>query len=202
MARKPTSVLFVCGRCSKIARPGRIRKWDGLCASCRKEVTWTIIVEYTEEETTNTAFGIFSSLLIGVGWKRTIYHTNTLESANVPTDVVRFLTSERRLVTSRAVQYAGLRQRQEIRKNNAIDCSHCGASFVPGENVWNTKGYCSRLCAAKAGSFADNLDSDAAPCTAASIDVQCPNGHKFSVLSSFSGVRRPCPFCGEKTAIP
>lgn len=201
MARKPDQIIFVCEQCGNKSRPHQVRKWDGYCRHCTREGTWTVVAAYIDSDTQQTAFGFVSSLLIGIGWIRINLYTNTLTATNVPVDVTRFLTADRKLLKSRVAQYVHLRHTQTMQKHGAVNCTHCSASFVPAKNAWNESGFCSRVCATQAGT-GTHVTPKCVEHSASMRNVSCSHGHQFEVHKSFTGCMRPCPACGTKTLIP
>ena len=201
MARKPSKIIFTCEDCHSNASPRNVRNWQGRCHRCKRACTWTVTVFFIDTETERSVLGTISSFLIGLGWYRMVYHTNTLTAGAISTDVARYLTDTRRDVNDRVTKYVRLRQNQEMQKNGAISCLHCEANFVPSNCAWHSAGYCSRLCATHAG-FSEVEPAQNNLSSAGIVSVLCANGHRFNVPSTFCGCSRPCPTCKSKTFIP
>lgn len=202
MARPPDEIIFFCEGCRNSATPSQLRRWNALCQHCMRESSWTLIASYTDTETQTTAFGVASALMTGIQTYQFNEYTNTLQTPEVPNDVVRFLTSERKLVNERVSEYLSQRSRQDQLRQGALECKQCSATFMAAEKSWHEKGFCSRLCAAQAG--AEGLDAPKAVKERPkdTVEITCGQGHSFNVLSTFSGCLRPCPECGEKTPVP
>lgn len=205
MSRKPDQIVFRCERCGSSTKPKQVRNWEGRCPGCKRDTLWTVAVFYIDTEVQQSPLSFIASWFVGIGWWNTVDHTNAITVKEVPTDVAKFLTQDARAAPERISQYIRLRQNQELQKSGAIKCQKCDATFVPAAQPWHQSGFCSRVCATKAGGLSDSPHQSSNTVVGAAdgtLVVECPNGHRFDVLTSFSGCARPCPTCKARTIVP
>jgi len=206
----PNSVAFVCEKCGHELNHHAVRDLKGRCNKCKGE-SWSIHLIYKhvdrERDSLGTAVGIAGLALGSVGWASStnIKHSTDSNSVrNIPGQTVIGLLENRATYRTRLLEFVRLKQKQDMRDKGGGACKSCDTMFAPGEGKpWTKAGYCSKACGAKGGwrmSTEEKVDEQKE--VSPTISVSCPNGHKFEVLASFSGCRRPCLECGEKTEIP
>ncbi|MFT5525490.1 MAG: hypothetical protein ACI9HK_003458 [Pirellulaceae bacterium] len=205
MPRKPSKIFFVCETCGGQATTHDVRTRLGRCGHCAESGSWTIVVSYSETSNELSILGTLSLLAFGVGWRKSSTATNHTTAGGISPDVAQYLTEDRRLLYSRVVEYMRLRGKQELVQQGTLPCRVCDVEYITLDSKpWTQDGYCSKLCAARDGanSPANVAEVSGGQERIPAIKVVCPNGHYFEVLASFSGCRRPCTECGEKTSVP
>lgn len=221
MPKAPNLVIFRCESCGRAintdARMGNhLLPWkrklpielNGFCRSCGGD-SWTISVLYAQSGFDPDE----SALLIGLSAAthvRFVEPTTSLSQADYP-HVCAAIVAKLNEVPSermkRVAAFATTREREQLKERGARECGRCGTLFVPTPGkAWSEKGFCSKMCCVeKEGAFACSAPDDAAdrkPTQSNTISVTCGAGHHYDVPISFSGLVRPCPQCGLKTAVP
>ncbi len=203
MPRSPSKITFTCVACSKNSTPRQIRNYFGRCRKCN-QTTWNLTVAYIDQETKPSAVGLISLATVGVGWNTTKTYTNSRTFEGLSLETVQELIQDN--MEQRIVEYIQNLEKADQVSRGAVPCHQCQVLFVPFEHKsWMQSGFCSIRCSEEAG-FAVTTTAESElekqKKNLSVIETTCPNGHKISVMRSFSGCIRPCPICGEKCAIP
>lgn len=202
MPRLPTRISFICEGCQQGATPEQIRKANGHCQVCSVS-SWTLLAGYTDTEVgVSPGLSPFGHLAIKVSVDSL---TNEVTVPGIAASVAKGLIADPKLVSERVADYVRSCYREELCKQGARPCLACDALFVPGKDKpWAEEGYCSLVCYTRAGKKVKPAGHEEAsrPAARPMITVECPNGHKFQVMASYTGCFRTCPQCGKKCAIP
>ncbi len=207
MPKEPTQIFFDCDGCRKRVTPRVIRRWAGICRKCESE-SWTLCANYSETSYGCSIFGLLAWFLFDRGWSNSTTHTTQVASQGITPEIAQKLTGEPSLVRFQVTQFLHQKELQELHTKGAQNCQVCNSLFVPvAEKSWTAQGFCSNACAAQDGFEVVAADSsEETPETenqpSFTTTVECPNGHKFEVMVSFSGMLRPCAECGAKTRVP
>lgn len=220
MPKEPNLVVFQCEFCqvqlSADARMGShlipaMRKLaiepKGTCRACGGDL-WTITVAYAETsiDLEESALGLALGGPFGAGFVQTSTSVNQMDYRHVNAAVVAKLNEEPQERLQRVGAFATMMERAKFKLAGARECGACQTLFMRTDGkTWTDKGYCSKLCMAKAEGPAAlaALRKPAAPEPRVSmIRVQCAAGHEFDVPWSFAGLTRKCPECGAMSKVP
>jgi hypothetical protein len=216
-----SAAIFTCEQCGKQVqttwRKGNsIVPWfrklnvnlDGSCKSCNNPV-WTLTLVHTQTgmDETASAIGMGLAVTTGIGFTQSSTAVSTTSYAGITGEFLKVINEDPASAMSLITQLAHKLEREQLKDRGAKECIGCGAMYVvePGK-PWTDLGYCAKMCAIGHGekSFVGALKTTAAAPikSSASVAVACSKGHEFSVANTFRGLKRPCPQCGEKVAVP
>jgi len=210
MARRPNAIMFLCERCELQAKPWQVRWHRGACSRCHamgrdKFGQWALAVVYSESETEQSLAGWLSFLTLGIGWLNINNYTNVHWVPGISSSNAYAIVRYRSQVVKNAVRCVRQYQQEVFDKRGALTCKRCEAKFIPSEEKqWTKEGFCSKICGIESG--VDGHGNENKPpefvSKSQTVHAECPAGHRFFPLASFSGCLRPCPICGQLTCVP
>lgn len=214
----PQKAQLTCRVCRKQPSPKRIKADGGRCR-CGK-ASWRLTTHYVLAQ--ETEYGVGVGTFGGLGVQSTT-HTQTAEPmlSGLDAETALWLCEVPREFLARVSELmveagdAEMEARKEAKlAAGASECQACKRVFTPPERIpptdfWSADACCSKSCWIRAhpgqkppGQPAGD-EGPAAPTPAqAGVAVTCSAGHAFEVPKMFSGMKRPCPTCGEKTRVP